>query len=139
MAHAVTGKAGAVTFAGGAITGKLTEWMFELTGSNVVDRGAGEDWQSKVPTFSDWKATFKALATDTTEMSITGTSSDVSLVNTSVAIALKRKSADTSAWFSGTGLVTSFRRTHNIEQPSEVEVTVECSEGVAPTMDTTPA
>lgn len=138
MAHAVTGKAGAVSLAGGAITGKLTEWSYELTGNSVSDRGAGEDWDSQAPTFSGWKATFKAYAADQAEMSITGTTSDVALIDTVAAIALKRKLADTNPWFSASGLVKSFKRTHNIEQPNEVEVTVECSEGVAPVMDTTP-
>lgn len=138
MAHAVTGLAGTVTWGGGAINGKLTEWECEFTAEPVVDRGAGETWQSRVPLFSDWRVRFTAFALDQADWSASSATAETALINATTTIALKRKSGDTNPWFTTTGLTTSIRRRHPIGDNSEYEVEVVCSEGTAPTIDTTP-
>lgn len=139
MAHAVTGKAGAITWGGGAINGKIQDWRVEFTGQNVGDRGAGEDWESRLPLFSDWTATFTAFALDQADWSLSSAAAETSLINATSTISLKRKSGDTNPWFTATGLCTNIERTHPIDGNSAYSVTVVCSEGAAPTIDTTPA
>lgn len=139
MAHALTGKAGAVTWGGGAINGKLRNWKLTFDGETVSDRGAGEDWESLLSLFSNWEVTFTAYALDQADWSLSSTASEVTLINATSTISLKRKSADTNPVFTATGLCTQIERVHDIENPSEYTVTVKCSEGVAPTIDTTPA
>ena len=139
MAHGLSGKAGTVTWGGGAINGKLKNWQLEFTGENIVDRGAGEDWQSRIPLFSDWKVTFTAYALDQADWSLSSATAETSLINATSTIALKRKTGDTNPFFTATGLCTNIQRSHDIENPSEFTVVVECSEGVLPTIDTTPA
>jgi hypothetical protein len=139
MAHAITGHAGAVTMAATAVTGKLREWNLRLTSNEIDDRGAGESWASRIATVKDWEATFMMYVTDTTEFSPYGTTGDLTILGTDIAIALKMRSADTNPFFTDTGLVTNIERTHALESPSEFRITVKSSAGDVPTMDTTPA
>ena len=139
MAHGLTGAAGVVTWGGGAINGKLREWTAEFTGNTTSDRGAGESWESRIATFNDWSVSFTAFALDQADWSLSSAATEASLIGTTTTISLKRKSGDTNPWFTATGMTTSIRRRHEIENASEYEVTVQCSEGVLPTVDTTPA
>lgn len=140
MAHAVSGKAGAVTWGGGAINGKLTNWEANFSAEVIVDRGAGEDWQSRIPNFADWEVTFEAYSLDQADWSLSSAAAETALINATTTISLKRKSTDLNPWFTATGITTRIERMHPIEgQPSSYRVTVQCSEGTAPTIDTTPA
>lgn len=139
MAHAVTGKDGAVTWGGGAINGKLQNWTLNFTAEETVDRGAGESWQSRLPVFNDWEATFEAFALDQADWSLSSAAAETALIGTTTTLSLKRKSGDTNPFFTATGLTTSIVRNHPIESSSTYTVTVKCSEGTSPTIDTTPA
>lgn len=134
----ITGKAGAVTLAGGAlsgaVTGKVREWAVELDAKTVDDTAMGDTWQSQVPLTNSWKASFTAILP-------TGSSAEFypSLLGTDVTIALKRASADTSAVFSDTGVLKSIRLRTPAEDLITYELSVEGNDGsAAPTFDTTP-
>lgn len=139
MAHAVTGKDGAITWGGGAVNGKILEWEMEFTSESADDRGAGESWAGRLGTFADWRGRFRCYALDQADWSLSSTTAETSLINATTTFALKRKSGDANPWFTTTGLTTRIRRVHGINASSEYEVEVVCSEGTAPTIDTTPA
>lgn len=138
MAHAVSGKVGTVTWGGGAINGKLQNWKVNYTGEMAVDRGAGEGWQSRIQLFNDWEATFEAFALDQSDWSLSSSTAETALIGATTTLALKRKSGDTNPYFTTTGMTTRIERTHDINGASAYIVTVMCSEGTAPTLDTTP-
>lgn len=139
MAHAVTGKDGAVTWGGGAINGKLQNWTLNFSSNEVDDRGAGESWASRLATFNDWEVTFEAFALDQADWSLSSAAAETALIGATTTISLKRKSGDTNPYFTATGLTTAIQRNHPIEEASSYTVTVKCSEGSSPTIDTTPA
>lgn len=139
MAHAVTGDALAITWGGGAVNGKGQNWRLRFEGEQANDRGAGESWDSLVPTFSRWEVTFELLALDQADWSISSTVAETALINATGTVSLKRKSGDTNPYFTATGLTVNIERDHRIGEASRIMVTVRCSEGTAPTIDTTPA
>lgn len=138
MAHSYSGKAGTVTFGGGVINGKLQNWELELTGNTINDRGAGENWASRIADFSDWTVRFIAFALDQADRSLSSATAETALINATSTVALMEKSTDTNPRFTATGICTSIVRRNPLEAAAEYTVEVQCSEGVAPTMDTTP-
>lgn len=139
MAHSHTGAAGAVTWGGGAINGKLQNWGLNLSAETVSDRGSGEEWQSRITTVKDWEATFEAFVLDQADWSLSNTTAETALIGATTTISLKRKSGDANPYFTATGTTTRIERTNPLDQNSSYRVTVVCSEGTAPTIDTTPA
>src|SRR5687768_11370804 len=131
----ITGKAGAVTIATVAVSGKVEEWKVEIEADAVEDTAAGDIWKSQVYLTSQWVATFTAIMPDAAGWDWYG-----ALVGTDVAIALKRKAADTGLVFSDTGLLKSVELTHPADDVTRYTVVVEGNDGATgPTIDTTPA
>jgi len=132
----ITGKAGAVTLDGGAltgaVTGKVREWSVELEAGTVDDTGMGDTWKSQVPLTNSWVARFTAIMP-------TGTSAEFypSLLGTDVAVGLTRAGDDPEVLFADTGILKNITLTHPATDLSVYEVVVEGNDGsAAPTFET---
>jgi hypothetical protein len=130
----ITGKAGAVTIAAAAVNGKVLSWRLNVTSKNVETPAAGDTWMERIHLLSDWEATIEFEAADQATWDM-----NQAQVGTEVAIALKRKSGDTNAYFAATGLMTDAPLELPADNAVKVQITVKCSTAAAPTFDTTPA
>lgn len=129
----ITGKDGAVTFAGAAITGKLTRWRLRSRSNHVDTTGAGDVTPERIHLTLEWEAEVEWNAPDQASWDL-----HHGLVGTSAAIALKRKSGDTSPYATGTGLYEEMET----DAPSDGAITGRgrvISNGTALTIDTSPA
>lgn len=129
----ITGKDGAVTFAGSAVNGKITDWKLVKRSRNVEGTGAGDSYVERLHLVQDWEANVEWNAPNQASWD-----QHQDLVGTSVAVALKRKSGDANPYASGTGLVEECE----VDAPADGVITgrarIVC-EGTAMTLDTTPA
>lgn len=129
----ITGKAGAVTFAGSAVNGKITNWRMTKRSRNVEGTGAGDTLVERVHLVKDWEVEVEWNAPDQASWD-----QHQDLAGTSVAIALKRKSGDANPYASGTGLYEE----GTVEAPYDGIIKgrgrIVC-EGTDLTIDTTPA
>ena len=140
MPHAVTGQAGAVTVLGSALNGKLTKWTFTGEDELVDDRGAGELFMSRVGVSRDWTADVEGYVPDQAAMHVLNADeAEWTAAYSTSAVTLKFKSGDTNPYFTGTGLLKSFKVEAGIGGPSTFNFQIVCSEGTAPTIDSTPA
>ena len=141
MAHPVTGKAGAITFGGIQANFRLLSWTLTVTSKNIETTAAGDTYTDRVHLTNDWKLEFEGQALDQAGWDLgQGNAAATPLVGTEAAATLKRKSGDTAAYFSDTGLVTDIVVSHPSDGATTVRGTMMSSDGSAgPTFDDTPA
>lgn len=144
MPHGLTGQAGAVTLfgttPGTALNIKLTSWKYRGEIDWVDDTGAGELFESQVAVRKRYRVDVEGIVPnqaarhlfDADEAAFTGTT-------TTAFFALKHKSADTNPYVTGTAGIKEFEITHPIAGVTTATFQLICSEGVAPTFDSTPA
>ena len=127
----LTGKAGAVSLAGGSI-GTVQDWDCEVTADTAKTTAAGDTFHHRTPTFNDIKGSFKAVFD-------AGASYDIhtDLVGTIVAFAFKLNTAHSNPIIQGTCVVTSAKLTSPLEEAVTIEVQFE-GDGTTPTYDETP-
>jgi hypothetical protein len=130
---AITGKDGAVSIGGGAITGKVLEWVFQQTSRNVETGGAGDTHQERIHLRLDWEATARCEAPDQANWDLRE-----GLTGTAAVFSFKRKASDANPYVTGTGLVTSHSVNAPFDNRIEYEVQIVCN-GTAVTFDNTPA
>jgi hypothetical protein len=130
----ITGKAGAVTIAAAAVNGKVLSWSLDVTSKNVETPGAGDSWMERIPLLSDYELQIEFEAADQADWNL-----NQGVVNTEVAVALKRKSGDTNPYFTATCLITGVKVDAPADNAVKVTITAKSSTSSAPTFDTTPA
>lgn len=126
----ITGQAATWTI-GGTLNGKAEEWQLTTNSENLDVTGCGDAYKERVHLHYDWEArlTMK-LQTGSTMNPYT------SALGTEVAIALKRKSTDSNAFFTGTGLLENIETGAKYDEEIKAVMTVRCSTGSAPTINT---
>lgn len=129
----ITGKDGAASIGGSAVNGKVLGWKLGFSSKNVETTGAGDSVIERVHLAKDWKAEIEFEAIDQASWD-----QHQSLVGTSATVSLKRKSADTNPYATGTGLVTDVSLDLPSDNAVKTTITVECN-GTDLTLDTTPA
>ena len=137
MAHGITGAAVAASVDGSTWNIKVQEWELEMRAETAEDTAAGDVYVSKVPTFGDYEVTLRGEVPDQAARHVINAGTE-SHFATAVVFALKHKSSDTNPYVTGTALVDRLREKTNLKGIIEVELHFTCSEGVAPTIDTTP-
>lgn len=132
MAHAAAGNAGSVTIATIAV-GRLLEWRARETGVTAEDTAAGDGATSRVPLRVDWE--FECRGEIVSGTVPTGAVPlPASIINTSVAIAAKRITADSAAAFAATGCFREFEyRSGGVDGIQEFTATAHSTEGTVPT------
>lgn len=129
----LSGAAGAVTFAGGAITGKLLGWKLRSKSKNIETTGAGDTVVERIHLVKDWEAEVEWVAPDQASWDM-----HHGLVGTNAAIALKRKVSDTNPFATGTGLYEEIETDAPADGAIKGRGRVVCS-GTDLTFDTQPA
>src|ERR1051325_4883446 len=96
----ITGKDGAVTLGGGAVNGKITEWRMATTTKVAETDGCGDPYVTRRFIRGDYTLDIEFHAFDQAAWDLHQV-----MVGTEVVYALKRKSADTNPYATGTALV----------------------------------
>ncbi len=135
MAHGIAGSAIAMTLAG-ATNILLTGWEMDESVDSAEDTYAGLAYRSRITTFGDYEITIRGLIPDQAARHVLAI--DEATLGTPVVYALKEKSSDSTATYTGTALATRIRvDAGDIGQPIRAELRLQCSAGAAPTHDTT--
>lgn len=129
----ITGKDGSISLGGSAVNGKVRSWRLTYEGTVADTTGAGDAVEEQTPLRKRWRISGEFVALDQADWDL-----DQGLVGTIAAIAVKRKSADTSAYASGTGVVTQFEVNAPYDGATIVTFEVQ-NNGTDLTFDTTPA
>jgi hypothetical protein len=133
MPEVITGKDGAISIAGGAVNGKVTNWKATYTSKNIDNDGAGDAVVTRTHLRKDWTITGEFYNPDQTDWEL-----GQDLVGTAVVLALKRKSSDTNPYITTTGLIEEFTVDHGASANSTSTFTAKCN-GTDLTFDTSPA
>lgn len=130
----ITGKDGVVSLAAAAINGKLSDWKIKTSSENVENSGAGDAFKTRSHVRGDYSIDVEMYAFDQAAWDL-----HAGLIGTDVVYALKRKSTDTNPYATGTGLFAEHEADAPASGSTTVKFTILCNQGVAPTLDTTPA